>query len=294
MGFGDCLFKNGLFMELHILVLNWNGEKFLKNWFDSLTRTTEDLLGFDDKTRIATSKLWVADNGSKDGSVKLLNEFNTYDGFQPEVNVVEIGHNRNSFAEGMNNLFEKANPADDDILLLLNNDAMFKESDTLRKMIALMNKTKAGVVGLRLLYPDTNKLAHAGVIFSERYNRLPYHYRPGEKTDKNAAKNRYFQAVTAAVCLVKASSFKRVGGFDCGFKWSFDDIDLCFKIGQNEKIAYCGESYAFHAESQSLRINPVNKLWVNSNVSLFRKKWDGKYEIDHEKYLKNPDYNVIK
>lgn len=276
-------------MNLHILTLNWNGEKYLKPWFDTLSRATEVL-----HSQHINSRLWVADNGSKDNSIKLLKEFDKYDGRQPKVKVIEIGHNRNTFAQGMNNLFEKANPAEEDLILLLNNDILFPDKYALDRMISLMNKTNAGVVGLRLLYTNTNKIAHAGVIFSERYNRLPYHYRPGEISDKNAEKNRYFQAVTAAVCMVKASSFKRVGGFDFGFRWSFDDIDLGFRIGQTEKIVYCGESYAFHEESKSLKINPVNKLFMDSNVALFRKKWDGKYEIDHQKYLDDPNYNVVK
>jgi len=149
-------------------------------------------------------------------------------------------------------------------------------------------------VGARLLYSGTDKLQHAGVIFGPRYGKMPYHFRRGEKSDSNAKKNRYFQAVTAAVCLINPVSFRRVGGMDCNLRWAFEDVDLNLKIGQQEKIAYCGETKIYHEESASLAKNPVNKLFLNHNVTYFKNKWFGKYDLDHEKYLADPKYNEIK
>jgi GT2 family glycosyltransferase len=217
--------------------------------------------------------------------------------------VYDIGHNRDSFATCVNYLFEKANPADDDIVFLMNNDISFQPSvidrkcvetpNVLKTMWELQKKTKAGVVGVRLLYENTNKLQHAGVIFSNQYNKMPYHFRPGEPSDANAEKNRYFQAVTAACCLVNPVSFRRIGGMNEKFKWAFEDVDMCLRIGQQDPIVYCGEVFAYHEESASLKKNPVNKMFMGQNARYFKHKWQGKYKIDHDQYLSDPTYKEI-
>jgi len=265
-------------MKIHALTLNWNGRDKLEKLGPGLKTNFEGL----------DAEWYVRDNGSKDGSLDWLKAFG--------ATTLEVGHNRDSFAKGVNSLFELANPGEDDFILLLNNDVQFNEPEAIKKMLALQEKTGAEVVGARLVYPAVTdfKLQHAGVIFSKRYNLLPYHFRPGEPVDSAARKNRYFQAVTAAVCLVKASAFRKIGGMDEGYKWAFEDIDMCLSIGQFGKVAYCGETEIFHEESASLKKNPVNKMFVGKNVERFRKKWSGKYEIDHDMYLGNKDYNVIK
>lgn len=272
---------------LHILTLTWNGLHHLEKLRDGLVQTC---------CNFYDTAWYIKDNGSKDESVKSMEKWGERWPIL-RLDIMETGHNRDSFAKGMNVLFERADPADDDLVLLLNNDVQFREhphDNAVSHMHQLMNQTKAGMVGLRLLYQGTDKLQHAGVIFSDRYNKMPYHYRPGEKSDANAEKNRYFQAVTAAVCLVKASSWKRVGGMDETFKWAFEDVDLCLRIGQDEKIAYCGETFAFHEESASLKKNPVNKMFMGTNATYFKEKWLGSYEIDHDRYLKDTGYNEIK
>lgn len=266
---------------LHILTLNWNGKLKLEKLTPKLVINTQNLQGLN-------SKWYIRDNGSTDGSVDFIEAMTGV-----EVLSEPFNHNRDSFAQGINYLFEKANPADDDLVLLLNNDIVFGDDNSLKKMVDLSDK--ADVVGARLLYENTNKLQHAGVIFSEKYNKLPYHYRSGQESDKNAEKNRYFQAVTAACCLAKAGSFRDIGGMDTGFRWCFDDIDMCLSIKNNGgKIAYCGGTTIYHEESASLKKNPVNKMFLGKNVERFRKKWSGKYEIDHDLYLGNPNYNEIK
>lgn len=267
--------------NMHILTLNWNGANKLMKLAPSLEKAVAQL----DVPAI----WWVRDNGSKDKSLDILREQ-----YKSEYKVLEAGHNRESFAGGVNSLWKMSEAKDDDLILLLNNDVVIKNPKSLQMMVDLQRKTKADVVGCRLLFNDTNKLQHAGVIFSDRYNRLPYHFRPSEESDKNAEKDRYFQVVTAACCLVTASALAKIGGMDEGFRWAFEDVDMCLQIGKFSKVAYCGSTTIYHEESASLKKNPVNKMFLSKNVEHFRNKWTGKYEIDHEKYLKDPGYLEIK
>lgn len=270
-------------IKLHILSLSWNGFEKLNNLKPGLFNNLTEL---DDNEDIE-STWYIRDNGSKDQSVKLINGW-----LENNVKCFEVGHNRDNFSQGVNYLLDKACPDDNDLILLLNNDVEFNDNVSLSNMVKLMTPD-VGAVGAKLLYPESHKLQHAGVIFSEQYGLMPYHFRPRELDDVNSSKNRYFQAVTAAVCLIRASELKRIGGFKIGYSWAFEDVDAMLQIGQNKKIVYCGQVNITHTESATLKLNPVNKLFLNSNVNLFKKNWFGKYEIDHKKYLDNPDYNVI-
>jgi GT2 family glycosyltransferase len=263
---------------IHILTLSWQGASYLRALAPGLYYNAQNLFRKGIETR------WhVRDNGSTDDSIQAIVEHG--------ATVYSIGHNRDNYAVGMNYLFNNSGATDDDILLLLNNDVIFPEEDSLFKMLELL-KNNVGVVGARLLYLNTNKLQHAGVIFGERYGKMPYHYRHKEISDKEAERNREFQAVTAACCMVRASDWRKVGGMSEEYCWCFDDIDFCLKIGKTlgKKIMYCGETKIFHEESVSLKKNPINTLMMPQNVKKFKDKWFGKYEIDHDKYLTNKDY----
>jgi len=110
---------------------------------------------------------YIRDNGSKDGTVEKVKHWKFSSDMPLGERVFAIGHNRDNFSQGVNYLFEKANPKDDDLILLLNNDVKFNDDTSLLNMVNLMTPD-VGVVGARLLYPGTNKLQHAGVIFSEK------------------------------------------------------------------------------------------------------------------------------
>lgn len=280
-------------MKIHALTLNYNAEDKLKKLRCGLLKNFAYISMRGGKPIISEHNypVWhVRDNGSTDSSVAYLENCEKSD-FQTIIH--KITHNAHSFSQGMNYLFEQANPKDDDLILLLNNDVQFNDSKSLSKMIELQKKTKADVVGCRLLYTDTNNLQHAGVIFSNKYGTMPYHFRHNDQSDANAEKNRYFQAVTAACCLVKAGAFRQVGGFDNGYRWAFEDVDLILKIGQLKpnNVIYCGETNIYHDESATLNKNKLNKLFLSSNVKHFKNTWAGKYEIDHDKYLNDPSYN---
>lgn len=273
-------------MKLHILTLNWNGKEELKSLFPRL-KDNLDLL----KEKNDIDYEWhIKDNGSKDGSLDYARGLTI---FGLNVSAYSIGHNRDNFSKGVNYLFKKANTDNDDLILLLNNDVSFGDNTSIIKMFNLLTPD-VGVVGAKLKYTNSNKLQHAGVIFSERYGKMPYHFKHKEECDKSSNVNRYFQAVTGACCLLRASDFLAVNGMNEFYFWAFEDIDFCLKIGQNKKIAYCGETNIYHKESATLEKNPVNKMFLQQNVKLFKDRWFGKYEIDHDKYLNDNSYNEIK
>lgn len=267
-------------MKIKVLCLNWNGENLLKKSIPSLISNLKKCqLDYD---------IFIRDNGSKDNSVEYLEK-----NF-PQIKIYKINHNRDSFSAGINYLFDKCDADDNDIILLLNNDIEFKDDTSLKNMVSTMLKTKAAIVGAKLLYKN-GTISHNGIIFSKKYGNMPWHHREGKRPASFDNLDREFQAVTAACCLVRSSSFKKAGLLDENFKWAFEDVSLNLEvcINQKEKIVCCGKTNIIHLTSESLKKNPVNKMFMSQNVKYFKEKWFGKYKIDHELYLKDKNYKII-
>ena len=261
---------------IHVLCLNWNGENLLTPFLESLLKNLTQY----------EYNIHVRDNGSKDESLKILEKY--------PVNIHSINHNKDSFSTGVNYLFEKTNPSDEDLILLVNNDIEFKTNDNIEEMISVMNKTNAGIVGAKLFYPN-NTLSHYGVVLSQKYGKLPWNYKSGHKPTKYDKYHRSFQAVTAACCLFSAKTFTKVNGLSTDYRWCFEDVDFSLKVSINENLPVicCGSTEIIHGTSVSLKKNPVNKMFMQHNVRMFKKNWYGKYKIDHHLYEKDYMRGVI-
>lgn len=271
---------------LHILTLTWNACDKITALKNSLLPALENI-----------DYQWlIKDNASKDETVKTISEWGD------KIKVIPYKDNLQNFSAGMNYLFHIAAPADDDYVMLLNNDVIFKDTTSIKNMMDILDKDKrVGAVGARLLYTNTDKLQHAGVVFHNKIG-TPTHFRPAEVSDKHAERNREFQAVTAAVLITRADLFKKVCttnksgvvGMDENYHWAFDDVDLCLSIKYNleRKIVYCGKTNIFHEESASLKKNPTNKLFMSHNVNYLKNKWAKRYILDQDIYNKDSKHNL--
>jgi GT2 family glycosyltransferase len=269
---------------LYILTLNWEGADKLAKLYPTLINS---LSGVDFK--------WlIRDHGSNDDSLKVIKNWNN-----DNVIAIDYKHNRDNFSEGCNFLFKEANPKDEDFILLLNNDVIFNDILSIKNMLSIFEKDNGvGIVGCKLNFMHTNKLQHAGVIFSNKSKKLPFHFRLNEIEDRYSKLNREFQAVTGACLITTGYCYRNANdkypGMDPKYFWAFDDIDLCLSIkyNLNKKIVYCGQTNIFHEESASLKKNPVNKLFFMHNINYFLNKWYNKYVLDYELYLNDNNYNL--
>jgi GT2 family glycosyltransferase len=273
---------------LYILTLNWNGIDKLTKLYHSLIPALGNL-----------SYTWlIKDNASKDNSVEIIKSW------EGNIKVIPYKDNQQNFATGMNYLFANASPADNDIIMLLNNDVVFNDTVSVGNMLSILNKdATVGAVGGRLLFPDTQNLQHAGVIFDKQYN-TPMHFRVNEPSDEHAQKNRLFQVVTGAVLLTKADYYRNACktnksgllGMDENFHWAFDDVDLCLSIhySMKKKIVYCGDTNISHEQSATLKKNPANKLFINHNLLYLFDKWKKTYVIDGDIYRGDTRHNLYR
>lgn len=273
--------------KIIIATLSWNGLDKLSNLRTGLIRNLNSIgLPYD---------WFIRSNGCNDNTqIEILN--------WPEVTPLIKNHNRDNFSIGVNSIVDLAiekygeKQFKNSLLLLLNNDIIFRDDISLLNMFNLLKKENIGQVGCRLMFTGQNTICHNGVIFSKKYNSFPWHYRDNEICTENDKKNYYFQAVTAAVSFVKGEDFLMAGKLCQEYFWGFEDIHLSLTINKilNKKIICCGTTEIDHEQSASLKKNKFNLLFQQHNSKIFKSKWFNKYIIDHENYLNDPCYNEIK
>lgn len=132
----------------------------------------------------------------------------------------------------MNNL--AVEHARGEYLVLLNNDTAIIEPGWLDALLNHAQRPEVGAVGAKLLYPD-GTIQHAGVVLGLR--GPADHPFIGEAleapgTMQRLAVDQNYSAVTAACLMIRKSVYQAVGGMDeSDFKVSYNDVDLCLKVG---------------------------------------------------------------
>jgi GT2 family glycosyltransferase len=256
--------------RIFILTLSWNGLTKLTSLKNTLIPCLDNL-----------DWQWIIkDNGSTDNTFEIASKWH------PKIKVINYPNNIQNFSAGTNYCLNYANPNDEDLVLLLNNDIVFKDSSSIKNMISLM-KDDVGAVGCKMLYTNSDKIQHVGVVFDR--NKLPYHLYRGRDLKKINLSNNEFQAVTGACMLTKAKYIRSSNngkGFDESYFWCFEYVDFCLdlKYKQNKKVLCCNDTNIFHEESATLKKNPIQKMFFQQNVVKFLTKWFKTISVDENIY----------
>ncbi len=239
---GTCrvLYKHAVQPLVSIIIPN-------KDRLDLLRPCVESLF---EKTAYDNFELFIVDNDSQaEDTFDYYAQLKTR--FSGRVEVLSYPHVFNYSA--MNNL--AAQQARGEYLLLLNNDTVVIQSEWLDRMLSYGQRADVGVVGPRLVYTN-GKLQHAGVVLGmQGYAGHPFMdlsiqdsgYMKRTQIDQN------YSAVTGACLLIRKSIFAAVGGLDEeAFTVSYNDIDLCIKVGQHGyKIVWTPYATMIHHGSLS-------------------------------------------
>jgi len=244
-----------------------------------------------EKTKFVEYTWYLWANDPNDEMEEVIHNSMFVDDIMFTDRIVPIFNDNNDGSFSSNNN-EAAAEGDGKYILFLNDDVEPVNDDWLMNMMNILeNDPKVGAVGAMLLYP--NKLIqHIGVMFDERTNGLPYHIFYQKPPDDYAIHNRYYQAVTGACLLVRREDFEKLNGFDEGYRYGYEDIDLCLKLKKElgKSSVYCANARLFHHEGISGTFK--NHPNLKDNIKLFREKWKGKIFNDHQFYLSAPNYMV--
>lgn len=171
------------------------------------------------------------------------------------------------------------------VLFFLNDDIELCENGWLDAMLDKCRKKYTGAVGLKLYYPDSNLLQHAGVVNlpigpDHKLRMMPddrdYYFGWG-KVAYNCI------AVTAACLMIEADKFWEVGGFTTELAVCYNDVDLCFKLyKKGYQNVVVNEYFAYHHESLSRGTDEKPE-----KLARFRREWNTLYALHPD--LRNED-----
>lgn len=235
-----------------VLVLNWNGEKYLRNCLDSIR--------LQDYGNI---EIIVVDNGSTDRSIEIMEKD------YPEVRLFQTGRNL-GFAAGNNVGIRKASG---DYIVVLNNDAEMDKCCVSVMKKAIDTDPGYGACASRIyLKFETDVLDAAGIVIcpdglSIGRGRL-------EPADRyNRQEEVFFASGCCMMCRKEMLEDVKIGEsyFDEDFFMYADDTDLGWRARlRGWKTIYAPEAKAYHLHSassetySSLKAFLVerNRLWV--------------------------------
>lgn len=242
--------------RLAIVILNWNGEEFLKRYLPVVKSCSSS----------EYTKVWVVDNGSVDGSVVLLKE-----NF-PDVDLIEFDRNH-GFAGGYNRAIPMISA---EYYLLLNSDVEVTPGWT-EPLLKLMMEDESVAACMPkindLQNPELFEYAGAAGGFIDS---LGYPFCRGRIFDVVEADNGQYDNdceifwATGASMMIRASDWHAAGGFDEDFFAHMEEIDLCWRLkNTGKKIVFCSSSRVFHLGGGTLPADSPAKTFLNFRNSLF-------------------------
>lgn len=147
-----------------------------------------------------------------------------------------------------------AKQARGNLLLFLNDDMEMRGTEWLERMTAKAMQRYVGAVGLKLCYPDSIRIQHAGIT---NLPVGPVHKLQMMEDSKcyYFGRNKFSHnclAVTGACLMVRREIFLEVGGFREELRVAYNDVDMGFRLWeagyQNVVVNQC---FGIHHESLS-------------------------------------------
>ncbi len=240
-------------MKLSVVIVNYNVKYFLEQCLHSVRRATQGI----------EAEVFVVDNNSVDGSVRMLSEK------FPEIKLIVNSENKG---------FSKANNqalvlAKGEFVLLLNPDTVV-EDDTFSKIINFMHShPEAGGLGVKMVdgkgrfLPESKRgLPTPSVAFYKIFglsrifpkSRLfgQYHL---TFLDKN--QTHEVEILSGAFMLLRRNALEKTGLLDETYFMYGEDIDLSYRLIQaGYKNYYFPEARIIHYKGESTKKSSINYL----------------------------------
>lgn len=177
--------------------------------------------------------------------------------------------------------------ASGEVLLFLNNDTEVISPDWIERMIEFAMRGDVGAVGAKLYYPD-DTIQHGGVILGAGGIAGHSHQYSPRLSYVCIAQN--LSAVTGACLMTRKDVFNEVGGFDEGYAFAFNDVDLCMKIREKGYLVVWTpyvELYHYESKTRGYEDTPEKQQRFETEIDRFRQKWGDSLDRG------DPYYNAI-
>ncbi len=240
-------------MKVSVVTPNYNGKKFLKNYFESLKLNSEFI-----------GEVIIVDNGSNDGSKEFIKDYSMNLSFP--VKIIENTENL-GFAKAVN---QGINESSFEYIFSLNNDTQIHIGAISYLIEAIEKDSKIFSVSSKMIqFNNKNLIDDAG----DEYTLLAYTKKAGNNQPISYYLNeREIFSSCAGAALYRKSILDEIGLFDENFFAYVEDVDLSFRAQiYGYKNYYCPNSIVYHIGSATsgsqynefkVRLAARNNVWT--------------------------------
>lgn len=238
-------------MKVSVVTPNYNGERFLKTFLDSLNNDSECI-----------GEVIIIDNGSSDASLDYLKN-NTFD-----FPLVLIENRENlGFAPAVNQGILKA---ENELIFSINNDTEIEKGSIKALMDLISSGDDIFSVQAKMLQYDNKELIDD---VGDEYNLLAW----TKKTGENHHSSEYVDvkdifSSCAGAAMYKKSLLNEIGLFDDNFFAYMEDVDLAIRSRiHGYRNLLCPEAIVYHIGSATsgsrynefkVKLAARNNVWV--------------------------------
>ncbi|MBO4315020.1 MAG: glycosyltransferase family 2 protein [Prevotella sp.] len=245
--------------KIALVILNWNGRKMLERYLPSVIEYSRQ-----------EAAVYVADNGSTDDSISLL------EAFSPDVKTILLSKNY-GFAEGYNQALRQVEA---EYYVLLNSDVEVTAHwlDPLVDYMEEHNDVAACQPKLLAVH-DKGRFEYAGAAggFIDRYG---YPFCRGRIFDVVETDSGQYDTsadilwATGACLMIRSQDYWAVGGLDGRFFAHNEEIDLCWRLRLlGRRVACVPASEVYHVGGGTLpKENPMKTFYnFRNNLTMLYK-----------------------
>lgn len=243
-------------LDLSILLVNYNGLKYLKDCIESIQNTTKGL----------SYEIIILDNNSKDGSGDFIKAQ------YPEIHFIGSTINY-GFGKGNNEAFKTAIGRQ---ILLLNNDTIL-----LDQLLPIVNYLKAdtsiGAIGINMLDANRTILPATG-NFPTIANMFWMKKIQNNSLQSSRSCTQAYDVdwVTGSFMLIPRKVYAEINGFDEDYFLYVEDVDLCRRIADKKyRCVFMPQYNYIHFVGFSTAKNPLlvrgYEIYIGKHFSGFYK-----------------------
>ncbi len=255
--------------EVAIVILNFNGRKFLEQFLPSVLNT-----------EYPNYRVVIADNASTDDSISFLKSH-----YLNQIEILEMTVNH-GFAEGYNQALQEINSP---FYVLLNSDVEVTPTWLDQMMQKIENDSTIAAVQPKIrAFHNKDFFEYAGAS-GGWIDHLGYPFCRGRVFNKAELDHCQYDNSeeifwsTGAAMLIKSELFHGIGGFDGSFFAHMEEIDLCWRLKRaGYKIFVEPSAIVYHVGGGTMDYNSPNKAYLNfrnnlillfKNESFSKKLW---------------------
>ena len=238
-------------MKASIVTPNYNGERFLETFFESLNSDPEYI-----------GEVIIVDNGSTDKSKEYIkrNEFN--------FPVILIENTENlGFSPAVNQGIRKAKY---EYIFSLNNDTQVKKGSIKALLDLISSRPEIFSVQAKMLQYDNKELIDD---VGDEYNLLAWTKKTGENHDSNEyCEVKEIFSACAGAAMYRKSLLAEIGMFDDNYFAYMEDVDLAIRSRINGYTnLLCPDAIVYHIGSATsgsrhnefkVRLAARNNVWT--------------------------------